>query len=141
MVLVQMHEVEKTNNLSVDSSIINIFISMISKTAWDGLQKPVTTFSSDHILKCGILCTAIPGDCDTFHYDFWHQRCTVAKVGIPSPLCRVIMSQLYLNRLTALPQLIRSVTRERLKETVPALLREKLGSTFSIKLIIVSMYM
>ena len=114
---------------------------MISRTAWEGLQKPVETFSSDHILKCGNLCTAIPGDCDTFHYDFWHQRCTVAKVGIPSQLCRVLISQFYLNRLTALPQLIRSVTRERLKETVPVLIRERLGSIFSMKSIIVSMYM
>ena len=69
-------------------------ISMSSLTAWDGLQKPVKTFSTDHIMKCSGLCTAIPGECDTFHYDFWHQLCSPAKVGTTS-LLHIELSVLY----------------------------------------------
>ena len=89
-----MHEVEKSNHLNVEKIALT-YNHMISKTAWDGLQKPLTTFSSDHILKCGNLCTGIPGECDTFHYDFWHQQCSTAKVGIPSPLLLTDLSVLY----------------------------------------------
>ena len=79
MVLVQVHEVERCFNSNLDTFIISI--SLISRTAWEGLKKPVKTFSSDHILKCSGLCTGIPGDCDTFHYDFWHQLCSLANIA------------------------------------------------------------
>ena len=75
--------------------ILPFFISLISRTAWDSLEKPVKTFSSEHIQKCGNLCTGIPGDCDTFHYDHWHQLCSTAKVGISSPLLNSDLSALY----------------------------------------------
>ena len=61
--------------------ILSLSISLFSRTAWEGLKKPVKTFSSDHILKCSGLCTGIPGDCDTFHYDFWHQLCSLANIA------------------------------------------------------------
>ena len=111
---------------------------MISRAAWEGLQKPVTTFSSEHIQKRGNLCTGIPGDCDTFHYDHWHQLCSTAKVGISSPSYLILISQFYINRLAALPQITRSATRESLKETIPAQHRERLASMCSMKSNIVS---
>ena len=79
----------------IQTLILSFFISLISRTVWDVLRKPVKTFSSEHIQKCGNLCTGIPGDCDTFHYDHWHQLCSTAKVGIPSPLLPTDLSVLY----------------------------------------------
>ena len=94
MVLVQVHEVERCFNSNLDTFIISI--SLISRTAWEGLKKPVKTFSTDHILKCSGLCTGMPEDCDTFHYDFWHQLCSPAKVGIlSSSLLHTELSLLY----------------------------------------------
>ena len=103
-------------------------IFIISRTAWEGLQKPLKTFPSDHILKCAGLCTGIPEECDTIHYDHWHQLCSTAKVEIPSPSTFL---QYYFNRLAALLRIITSATRESLKETVPALEREILESMCS----------
>ena len=68
---------------------------MSSRKAWEGLEKPVKTFSTDHILKCSGLCTGIPGKCDTFHYDFWHQLCSTAKVGTTFPLLDTELAVLY----------------------------------------------
>ena len=139
MVPLQVLEVD-WRYLVIQTSLLSIYISLTSRTAWEGLEKPVSTFSSDHILKCGGLCTASPEDCDSFHYDFWHQVCYPAKVGYhQGDFILRLTSHTHINRLaTVLPLLIRSATRQSLRETILALDRERLGSGSSMKLNIVS---
>ena len=52
----------------------------------------------------------------------------------------ILSSQFYITRLAALPQIMRSVTRQSLRETIPALHRERWGSGCSMKLNIVSTF-
>ena len=137
LVPLQVYEVD-WRYLVIQTSLLSIYISLTSRTAWEGLEKPVSTFSSDHILKCGGVCTSTPGDCDTFHYDFWHQQCSTAKVGYHQGDF-ILTSHTRINRLaTVLPLLIRSATRQSLRETILALDRERLGSGSSMRLNIVS---
>ena len=92
------------------------FLSLqrFSEEAWEGLEKPLGTFRTETFAECGEKCSGLDG-CGMMHFNRHDNRgykwCTPAKVVSFTSCFTVTVFNVYILRLAASNQTIRSARR------------------------------
>ena len=111
------------------STVISVSPMFFSETAWEGLEKPLGTFRTETFAECGEK-SELEG-CSLMHYNRHDNRgykwCTPAKITVRSFYFTLHTVSLYILRLAASTQIIRSVKRS--AATGQCLVREMSLST------------